>query len=47
MDARALRTYINATIGFDRLSEVLDRPPNSLMRMVGPRGNSTAENLMG
>lgn len=42
----ALRTYINATIGFERLSEVLDRPQKSLMRMFGPRGNPTAENLM-
>ena len=42
----ALRTYINATIGFERLSEVLARPPKSLMRMFGPRGNPTAENLM-
>ncbi|MGX1165233.1 DNA-binding phage protein [Bradyrhizobium sp. USDA 372] len=41
----ALRAY-NATIGFERLSEVLDRPPKSLMRMFGPRGNPTAENLM-
>ncbi|MET3334358.1 MULTISPECIES: helix-turn-helix domain-containing transcriptional regulator [Bradyrhizobium] len=42
----ALRTYINATIGFERLGEVLDRPSKSLMRMFGPRGNPTAENLM-
>jgi DNA-binding phage protein len=42
----ALRTYINATIGFERLSDVLDRPQKSLMRMFGPRGNPTAENLM-
>ena len=43
----ALRTYINATIGFDRLSEVLGRPQKSLMRMFGPDGNPTAENLLG
>ena len=43
----ALRTCINATIGFDRLGEVLGRPPKSLMRMFGPRGNPTAENLLG
>lgn len=42
----ALRTYINATIGFERLSKVLDRPQKSLMRMFGPGGNPTAENLM-
>jgi DNA-binding phage protein len=42
----ALRTYINATIGFERLSKALDRPQKSLMRMFGPSGNPTAENLM-
>lgn len=42
----ALRTYINATIGFERLGKVLDRPQKSLMRMFGPGGNPTAENLM-
>ena len=43
----ALRTYINATVGFDRLGEVLGRSPKSLMRMFGPDGNPTAENLLG
>ncbi|WP_366526212.1 transcriptional regulator [Bradyrhizobium sp.] len=42
----ALRTYINATIGFERLSKAIDRPQKSLMRMFGPGGNPTAENLM-
>jgi hypothetical protein len=43
----ALWTYINATIGFERLSEVLGRPQWSLMRMFGLEGNPTAENLLG
>jgi len=43
----ALREYINATIGFERLSVVLARPEKSLMRMFGPSGNPTAENLLG
>ncbi len=43
----ALRAYINATIGFERLSKVLGRPQKSLMRMFGPEGNPTAENLLG
>ena len=43
----ALRAYINATIGFERLGKVLDRPQKSLMRMFGPEGNPTAENLLG
>jgi DNA-binding phage protein len=43
----ALRAYINATIGFERLGEVLGRSPKSVMRMFGPDGNPTAENLLG
>lgn len=42
-----LRAYINATIGFERLGKVLGRPQKSLMRMFGPDGNPTAENLLG
>ena len=40
------RAYINATIGFEKLATALDRPPKSLMRMFGPNGNPTAENLL-
>jgi DNA-binding phage protein len=43
----ALRVYINATIGFEKLGKVLGRPQKSLMRMFGPDGNPTAENLLG
>ena len=47
-DGRAtLRAYINASIGFERLGKVLKRPQRSLMRMFGPEGNPTAENLLG
>jgi len=47
-DGRAtLRGYINATVGFERLSKVIGRPQKSLMRMFGPEGNPTAENLLG
>lgn len=42
-----LRDYINATITFDRLAERLDKPSKSLQRMLGPRGNPTAESLFG
>jgi hypothetical protein len=42
-----LRTYINATLGFEKLGLALDRSPKSLMRMFGPTGNPTAENLLG
>jgi len=40
-----LRDYVNATITFDHLAEVTDIPVKSLQRMLGPRGNPTAENL--
>jgi hypothetical protein len=43
----ALRSCINATIGFEKLGDALGRSPKSLMRMFGPSGNSTAENLLG
>ena len=43
----ALRAYINATLGFERLGAALGRPQKSLMRMFGPNGNPTAENLLG
>ncbi len=42
----ALRSCINATIGFERLGEALGRSPKSLMRMFGPNGNPTTENLV-
>jgi DNA-binding phage protein len=42
----ALRSCINATIGFEKLGTSLGRSPKSLMRMFGPSGNPTAENLL-
>ncbi len=42
-----LRDYINATITFDRLAKVLKKPSKSLQRMLGPRGNPTAESIFG
>jgi DNA-binding phage protein len=41
----ALRAYINATIGFERLAAATGTPAKSLMRMFGPRGNPTAARL--
>jgi DNA-binding phage protein len=41
-----LRDYINATIGFERLSQETGTPPKSLMRMLGPHGDPRAENLL-
>jgi DNA-binding phage protein len=40
-----LRDYINATISFDQLARKLKKSSKSLHRMLGPRGNPTAENL--
>ena len=41
----ALRAYINATIGFEKLAAATGTPVKSLMRMFGPKGNPTAANL--
>ena len=40
-----LRDYINATIGFEALGRATGKPPKSLMRMLGPRGNPQVSNL--
>jgi DNA-binding phage protein len=41
-----LRDYINATVGFTEVAEATRIPSKSLMRMLGPRGNPRAENLL-
>jgi len=41
-----LRDYVNATIGFDELSDLTRTPSKSLMRMLGPKGNPQARNLL-
>ncbi len=41
----ALRSYVNATIGFEQLGQTLSKKPQSLMRMLSEGGNPTAENL--
>jgi DNA-binding phage protein len=43
----AMRNYIHATVGFERLSAALGRPQKGLMRMFRASGNPTAENLLG
>ena len=40
-----LRTYINATIGFEDLASRLDKSPKSLMRMFSASGNPSLSNL--
>ena len=42
-----LRDYINATVGFEQLARETGTPPKSLMRMLGPKGNPRASNLLG
>ena len=42
-----LRDYVNATITFDGLAKKTGLPSKSLHRMLGPRGNPTAESLLG
>jgi DNA-binding phage protein len=41
-----LRDYINATVGFEKLAKATGTPPKSLMRMLGPKGNPRANNLL-
>ena len=40
-----LRDYINAKVGFEKLSKKVGIPPKSLMRMFGPKGNPSSDNL--
>ena len=41
-----LRDYINVTVGFERLARETGTPSKSLMRMLGPKGNPRASNLL-
>ena len=40
-----LRDLVNATLGFERLAEVTDKPSKSLHRMLSPKGNPSMDNL--
>ena len=40
-----LRDAINATIGFERVAEELQKPSKSVHRMLGPRGNPNTANF--
>lgn len=42
-----LRDLVNATIGFEGLSEEVKKPSKSLHRMLAPNGNPSAENFFG
>lgn len=41
-----LRDYINATITFEGLAKKLNKSGKSVHRMLGPRGNPRAENIL-
>ncbi len=41
-----LRDYVNATAGFQDLEKRTRIPAKSLMRMLGPKGSPSAENLL-
>lgn len=41
-----LRDYINATISFPELAKKLNKTDKSVHRMLGPRGNPRAENIL-
>ena len=40
-----LGDYVNATVGYKTLAERTGKNPKRLMRILGPAGNPTAENL--
>lgn len=40
-----LRDYINATIGFEKLARIIGKDSKSIHRMLGSKGNPTAENI--
>jgi DNA-binding phage protein len=40
-----LRDLVNATLGFERLAELTDKPSKSLHRMLSPKGNPSMDNL--
>ena len=41
-----LRDYINATITFEELAKKISKSAKSLHRMLGPRGNPRADNIL-
>jgi DNA-binding phage protein len=40
-----LRDLVNATIGFEQLAALTDKPSKSLHRMLSPKGNPGMDNL--
>lgn len=40
-----LRDLVNATVGFEHLAEMTNKPSKSLHRMLSPKGNPNMDNL--
>ena len=40
-----LRDLVNATLGFEQLAEITEKPSKSLHRMLSPKGNPSMDNL--
>jgi len=40
-----LRELVNATVGFEALAQLTDKPSKSLHRMLSPHGNPSMDNL--
>ncbi len=40
-----LRDLVNATLGFEQLATMTDKPSKSLHRMLSPNGNPSMDNL--
>ncbi len=40
-----LRDYVNATVGFQELGRLVDKKPQSLMRMLSEKGNPSLGNI--
>ena len=40
-----LRDLVNATVGFEDLAAMTDKPPKSLHRMLSQKGNPSMDNL--
>lgn len=40
-----LRDLVNATLGFEQLATLTDKPSKSLHRMLSPKGNPSMDNL--
>jgi DNA-binding phage protein len=40
-----LRDLVNATVGFEELAQLTEKPPKSLHRMLSPNGNPSMDNL--